>query len=240
MAPSKPRVGIGVCTYNRLPLLQRCTKSILTKTYGDYKLVVASDASTDKTDRWLKQQPFKSICGRSNKGVCGNKNRLLATLDAYDYIFILEDDIIIRSPMWMKWYVQTCEESGYQHFSFMNNRTRARKNAESFAYTSVISSNGTTGQLMFFTREVLLKCGGFNAEYRGHGYGHLEYSKRINYAFGYGDRYFDSLEGNMCITSHKEKTASDGTNKKNTKLYKSFKRHYKKSFDRFCYRRYKK
>lgn len=103
-----------------------------------------------------------------------------------------------------------------------------------------LSTSQTTGQLMFITKVVLEVCGGFNSDYVGHGYEHLEYSRRIHHALGYEPFFFDSFEGNLCIYPQKVKTAATSPAcKRNKKLYKSFLRHYKKSFESYRYREYK-
>lgn len=234
------KIGIGICTYNRLHLLQRCVKSIVDLTPRPYRLVIASDGSTDGTHVWLKKSDHMSVRARRNRGVCANKNRLLAKLDDCDYIFVLEDDIIIRSPRWIEWYIRTSLESGYEHFSYMNKLGRGKKHRKAYKTTHVMKSHGTTGHLAFLTKNVIARCGGYNTKYRGHGFGHLEYSKRINWAFRYGEVFLDSQEGNLCIESPRTKSVSKGNDPENLRMYKHFKKHMKKKFHKLMYCRYKK
>lgn len=232
------KIGIGICTYNRLDLLQRCINSLIKSSSLHYDLIISSDGSIDQTHEWLKTTSYRWICG-PNKGIAVNKNRLLSRLDNNDCIIIIEDDIQFY-PQWLEWYIKTYEESGYQHFSRQNKIRRARKNMIPLKTTHVLRSNGTTGQLMFFTKEVIKKCGGFNEKYIGHGYEHLEFTKRINYAFGYGDQFLDSFEGNLHLNIVDEKTSSTSpANINNKLLYKSFKKRYKRMFNRYCFCYYK-
>jgi len=231
------KIGIGVCTYNRLDLLQKCLSGFANTISSTCRLIISSDGSTDGTDKWLGQQSHDWISG-PNVGIAKNKNRLLNVLDDCDYIFLIEDDIVIKNSKWIEWYIRTSQESGIQHFSYHNKIQRARRNTTHYATTTTIGDHGTTGQLMFFTKEVLKRCGGFNEQYAGHGYEHLEYTKRINFAFQYGPLFLDSLEGHLCIHAPTTKSSTQATGK-NGKLYKHFKRYYQRDFERFRYCEYK-
>lgn len=235
---TKPKIGIGVATYNRLPLLKKCVASITKTMPKEASLVIASDGSTDKTDRWLAEEGHTHITGE-NVGVARNKNRLLANLDHCDYIFLIEDDITIKDPNCFSYYIDASHQADIHHFSYHNNARRSRRNNRLILNgVSIIFSKGTTGQLMFFTQQALQKCGGFNPTYMGHGYEHLELSKRINFAFNQSRGFADCNEGNLCIDAPPtpSSTAVTGSNKAK---YKFFKKRYKKNFDRFCFQPYR-
>jgi GT2 family glycosyltransferase len=55
-----------------------------------------------------------------NHGVAHSKNRLLEEMlaDGADWLFLLEDDILITSPQAVSGYLRACRESGLAHLSY--------------------------------------------------------------------------------------------------------------------------
>ena len=51
----KNQVAAVVVTYNRLPLLQKCIKSLYAQTAA-CDILVVNNASTDDTEQWLEKQ----------------------------------------------------------------------------------------------------------------------------------------------------------------------------------------
>ncbi len=69
-------LGIGIITYNRLPILQRCVANIARHTRLPYTLMIADDGSEDDTVPWARGQDISVVTG-PRRGVAWNKNRVL-------------------------------------------------------------------------------------------------------------------------------------------------------------------
>jgi hypothetical protein len=60
-----------------------------------------------------------SVCdSHENRGIAASKNALLKAMKDYEYVFILEDDIIPLSPSAIIEYVKASLRTGIEHFSF--------------------------------------------------------------------------------------------------------------------------
>ncbi len=49
MSPTSPRVTVVIPTFNRARFLPVAVDSVLAQTYGDFRLLIADNASTDET-----------------------------------------------------------------------------------------------------------------------------------------------------------------------------------------------
>jgi len=98
-------ISLCIPTYNRLPDLKRCLDSILGK-FGDYpyEVIIADGGSTDGTIEYLKELNSDNI-----KLI--EQGKLLGVTKAYndsfevakgDYIFIGNDDIVIKPKVFIK------------------------------------------------------------------------------------------------------------------------------------------
>jgi glycosyltransferase involved in cell wall biosynthesis len=50
-----PLVSVNITTYNRAVLLERCLRSVLNQSYGNFEVVVVDDASTDHTQELVRK-----------------------------------------------------------------------------------------------------------------------------------------------------------------------------------------
>lgn len=74
-----PAVSVIIPTYNRAKLLPRAIKSVLNQTYQDFELIVVDDASTDNTEKVVKEFQEKDgriryIQYKKNKGGSAARN----------------------------------------------------------------------------------------------------------------------------------------------------------------------
>jgi len=111
---NKDKIGIGVITYNRENLFRRCIKSI--PQIGE--IVVINDGR--EYDNSLYPSHVEVIQHKVNTGVGIAKNDAFKYLLDKDceYIFTVEDDILVRQPRVFEDYVKACKVSGIQHFNF--------------------------------------------------------------------------------------------------------------------------
>lgn len=92
------RVTVAIPTYNRSTMLRGAIESVLAQTYGDFRLLVFDNASTDETAAVLAsyEDPRLEYVRRpENLGLLGNFADALSRLDT-EYSVILCDDDLLR------------------------------------------------------------------------------------------------------------------------------------------------
>lgn len=121
------KIGIGIVTCNRPDFLQDCIKSIdLSKV--DEKVIV-NDGTID-----VRTPLFKVINNKKNIGVGKSKNKILKYLfnKGCDYMFIIEDDTIIKNNDIFNEYIKASKLTGIQHFNYGPGTPFNRKQNQSF------------------------------------------------------------------------------------------------------------
>lgn len=179
------RIGLGIITYNRLPCLKKCLKSIQeTDASSLSKIVIADDCSTDGTQKWLlEQKNIVSVIGRQNAGVARNSNRALKLLQDVDYGFLINDDIWFRKSGWIKTYTTAMSRTSYEHFCFMGGAKGINLvKTEVLNGIEVSFHNRMMGSFLTFSKKILQTVGGFDARFGMYGIEHSEWSERIGMA----------------------------------------------------------
>lgn len=120
--------GITICSYNRPEFAEKCVKSVR-KHLADVvdHIVFVNDGSDPRHNGSYRrvEKAVQSMGGTyigmdENGGVAAAKNiglRYLLTKEC-DWIFTLEDDLLIQSPKAVTEYLRIAEDSGLSHFSF--------------------------------------------------------------------------------------------------------------------------
>ena len=93
------RIGIGITTYMRKENMEALMHSINHNTNIPYTLFFAVDGSTDGTDAILQAYRKEYTYG-PNVGPEQNKNRIFRRFSQYNYIIIIDDDMLITNPKW--------------------------------------------------------------------------------------------------------------------------------------------
>jgi len=108
------KIGVGIVTCNRPEFFKDCFNSLPQDTIDE--IVVVNDG---------KPLPFDlsrgaEIQNEVNLGVGKSKNRALKYIleKQCDYIFLIEDDVIISDKDVFVKYVEACKQTGIQHFNF--------------------------------------------------------------------------------------------------------------------------
>ena len=106
------KIGVGIITCDRPDYLKKLVKSLDSISIDN--LVIVNDGE--------KQLDGGKIFVHNNKpskqGVGKAKNQTLKLLKDNDYIFLLEDDIIIKDKTVFEKYIEASKLSGIQHFNF--------------------------------------------------------------------------------------------------------------------------
>jgi glycosyltransferase involved in cell wall biosynthesis len=203
--------GVAICHFNRHHTLRKVVEGVKNTVPDGTRIVVCDDGS--KHEAKLKEMMIDSvedICRElevvlikgPNLGVAANKNRALWALQDCHYLCILEDDLVPVEPGWFEIYEKAAQLSNCHHFC----RVQDKEIHETVpAFTAFLKKHGLTpvfassprGDLTFLTKTVIKRVGAFNPKFRGAGYAHGEWSKRVAAAglIGHPLEWLDIAEG---------------------------------------------
>jgi GT2 family glycosyltransferase len=114
MSEKKEKIGVGIITCNRKDYLVNLLESIANR--NDLELVVVNDGDPLEVPGWN----YYVINNETNLGVGKSKNKAMQHLldKGCDYIFIIEDDMIVLDDTVFEKYIQASKVSGIQHFNY--------------------------------------------------------------------------------------------------------------------------
>lgn len=176
-------IGVGIITCNRLDFLTKLVDSL--PPYID-KLVIVDDANNIPTElqkKFVLDNGCDVILQNDTNiqvGACKNK-AMSYLLDAKcDYIFTLEDDILIKDPDVFKKYIDASKNTGIQHMNFgFSQRENLcpktlnpvfRRTVEYPNDTKIILTQNILGAFTFYTRKALQTVGLHHHQFnKGHG-----------------------------------------------------------------------
>lgn len=118
MSNKKEKIGVGIITHERLPYLQGLLSSLEQCSDLLDEVVVVNDGKP--IDGFALKSPWGWIQNEKNIGVARSKNRAIKHLfDAKcDFIFIIEDDMIIKDKSIFDQYITAHKASGIHHFNY--------------------------------------------------------------------------------------------------------------------------
>jgi len=195
-------IGIGVCSFKRPELATITCKSIL-NTVDRTKFNISTVCSLDDTGfigyEWI-QSNFGLIYG-PNSGISVNKNRLLKYLYNNDFIFLLEDDIILLKEGWLELYLRAIELTGYQHFNYIVSHYREYIKTTTKYGDITLGDCGpyVNGIFMVMSKRCLEVVGGFDEKYQKYGYEHPDFTKRCKMAGIYPSNHIHVMEATPFI-----------------------------------------
>lgn len=187
MATTPPEVTIGIPTYNRSAMLERCLRMILSQTFRDLRVIVVDNASTDATREIvasLQDARITYVRNPSNVGMTGNWNRCLdlAVESASPFIGIYFDDdryartIVEREVRFLK----ERPDAGFVHTAmhYLNLAQGRYRPAVPYPYDRVITARELLDDLclkglyhintpsVLIRREAVLEAGRFDPAFR--------------------------------------------------------------------------
>jgi glycosyltransferase involved in cell wall biosynthesis len=106
------KIGVGIITCDRPDYLKKLIKSLEGISVSDFYIINDGEKQIDGGGlKTHNNTPPK-------QGVGKTKNQALRYLKDCDYIFLLEDDIIIKDKSVFEKYIEASKLSGIQHFNF--------------------------------------------------------------------------------------------------------------------------
>jgi GT2 family glycosyltransferase len=176
------KIGVGIITCERIDYLNNLLDSIDKQLAGINEIVVIDDGTEKTIHSHPKVNFIKHTDGRI--GVGKAKNMALKTLveKECDYIFLIEDDMLIKDQTVFKQYIEASRISGIQHFNYGPgspfNRKQTIKNFDlhnrhllsqdtapnpkliiDYKDCKIALYEHTVAMFSFFTREVIEKVG---------------------------------------------------------------------------------
>lgn len=200
---NNPKIGIGLCTYNRPDKALQTAKAIK-ETTQDANLICSIDGgyfSKYNIEEFTKLG-YEVVIGE-NQGVVRNKNRIINYLQNCDYVFVIEDDLTPVKFGWVEKYIEALRCTGYDHFNFIHELAKSTKLKEKRYSDSITIGyyKDLGGALMVMTNKCLHQVGLLDPEYKFYGHGHTDYTRRCQQA----KLYASSEEGHphvMCIDEY--------------------------------------
>lgn len=177
----KSNIGIGIITCNRPDFFFKCYGSIPEQYLND--VIVINDG---KPFDFNGKSHF--VQHETNKNVGYSKNEAMTYLlnAGCNYIFTLEDDIIIKDPDIFEKYVDASKKTNIQHFNFgfsqrenldYNFKPVYRKVID-YGDVKIVLTPNILGAFTFYTRKALQTVGLHHKSFnKGHG-DHLELTYR--------------------------------------------------------------
>lgn len=175
------RIGVGIVTCNRPEYLKNLLDSINIQETGINEIVVIDDGQ-EKTAHTVFSGKIINTTGRI--GVGKAKNLALKSLmdSSCNYLFIIEDDMLIKEQSVFKQYIAASKVSGIQHFNYgpgspfnrkqkiqdfdLHNRHLLSQDTEpnpklilDYKTCKIALYEHTVAMFSFFTREIIEKVG---------------------------------------------------------------------------------
>lgn len=145
------KIGIGITTYNRPEMLEKCV-SYIDKYTTNYKLHISDDSV-------------------ERRGVAYRKNECLRALKDCDYIFLFDDDCYPIKNGWVEFFIN----SGHEHLLFLNKYFHGNP----IEHTYYLEYRNCGGCFIFLTKQAVENVGAFNEKFDTYGFEHAEYSNRV-------------------------------------------------------------
>lgn len=177
--------GIAICTYERAAVLGDLIQAVLDTKPDDARVVVCDDGSRDNTIQVVEKFPDITYIRGANKGVGANKNRAVFALRNFDFLTILEDDLVPTSKLWFETYREFCLATNIHHFCRVQDKfvDEAVPEFSSWCKTTLgltpIYGPTPRGDLTFISNMVVRKVGAFHPAFVGVGHAHGQWSDRV-------------------------------------------------------------
>ncbi len=197
------KIGLAVITHNRLDYLKQCITSLNTHNWGGAVVkFIVDDCSTDGTKEYIKALDISNFRFDKNVGVAVAKNKALQYLAEEmdcDYIFLMEDDILMVDDKTCIKYITYAQQHTLQHLNFglhgELNKGKSRVNYEGvFVYPDCV------GAFSMYTNEVIQIVGYMDEEFVN-AWEHVDYTYRIagmGYTTPFG-QFADHPQSNLLL-----------------------------------------
>lgn len=183
------KIGLAIVTYNRPHYFLKCIEAVgLNRRDLDYVVVVndGTPYTGVKAPEWVNEY----IQHGTNKSVGVAKNSGMRALmqAGCEHIFIMEDDMILKSPDIFKKYIETAKSSGIFHLNYALHgpanvkqgslEPNPRQVVEYDDGTKVPLYPHCVGAFSYFHRGVIMNVGYHDERFKN-AWEHVEYAARV-------------------------------------------------------------
>jgi len=200
-----PNYNSASILYRNKSLLEQCLKSLKRTKYGNYRVLVADNSSTDQSGRIAKRLGAEFLVKRTKEDYGGipktNNFAIKYIMKRYDpdYILMFNTDMLVNDPYWLKKLVETAESDKkiglvgcklvyptgkIQHAGMIIDsapRNRGRAEPDDSQYDEVEDVDGVTAALQLMPNAMIKKVGLFDENFRN-GFDDTDYCLRVRRA----------------------------------------------------------
>jgi glycosyltransferase involved in cell wall biosynthesis len=169
-----PKASVVVCAYNGADTLEECLRSLRNLDYPNYEVIVVDDGSTDRTPQIAARFPEFRLIRQENRGLSAARNA--GALAATGEIVAYTDCDCMADQTWLSYLVrsmidQQVDAIGGPNLTPPSDNWTARCVAVSPGNPCHVMINDreaehVPGCNMAFTRDALLRLGGFDEQFR--------------------------------------------------------------------------
>lgn len=178
--------GIAIVTFNRANQICDVVQAVLDTKPTNARVIVCDDGSTDNTaDRIVKSFPEVTYIRGPNSGVGANKNRAMYALRNYDFLCILEDDLVPIEKGWFELYEKFVLHTGVHYLCRVQDKV-IEETVPDFGNWCIeqlgmhpIYGPTPRGDLIFMSNMVVRKVGAFHPGFIGIGHAHGQHADRV-------------------------------------------------------------
>lgn len=187
------KIGLGVITCDRLDYLYKCIEDInKNNKYLDFIVVINDGQSfNEETKRYLKSMGVQTVIEHTppyrSVGVAKNQAIRRILIEDCDHIFIIENDIIIKSPDVFHAYIKAAEVSGIWHMNFgLHGPANKKPGTEEKNPRQIVDYDGTkialyphsVGAFSYFYKGIIKNVGYFDERFKN-AFEHVEHTYQI-------------------------------------------------------------
>ena len=194
---------IGVITYNRVSYFEECFLSILSNLSIDinYMLIIAEGYHSESVINFLKGLKYgKNVSVTYIRNyehyIYNQTNSIFKLVEDVDYNFgfIMNDDILVKTINWDKIYYEVSNKYNYDHLVFFDTRFKSKDHTiRATDVQSYCKAINCQGALFTFTKKLLSTVGYFDEDnFKIRGHSHIDFTIRCcKSGFNKLDQLFD-------------------------------------------------
>ena len=121
------KLVLAIKTYNRVDYLKDCLESFLRTRSDEHEwvIIIADDGSTDGTRDYLASLVVPHelhVLENERRYAVGQTNTIFerARTIGFDFMFVVDDDLLFGRPGWDDLYTNAASASGYDHLCYFN------------------------------------------------------------------------------------------------------------------------
>ncbi len=180
---SKGKIGLGILTYKRPLYFERVMESVL-KVIDKVDVVYIYNDGSPGVDYYKIYAKFPDkvrVCHADiNLGVAHGKNHLISALltEQCEYLFLMEDDIIIRDGNVFRAYIDSHVPNALEHLNFAHHGPANESGPVDRFNDGVELYTNIVGAFSFYTNRCIQSVGLMDTEFKNV-WEHVEHTARI-------------------------------------------------------------